>query len=179
MSATPLFEDTDSVEPIAASGLAPGWSGRILDCLKSESALLHRLEGILQAQRDAVEASDLDTLEHNTYQAQRVLRTLQEAGRRRAGVLEVGLGRPNVTLDDLERHGVPLSSDLLEARSELHRIVRRVETALRLNRQLLTEVTRTNDQTARTLLGGESPPATWHPQGTRSSDPGRLLNRRV
>jgi flagellar biosynthesis/type III secretory pathway chaperone len=179
MSATPSFEDATTLAPVPPTFLVPGWTDRLLDCLRSEAALLHRLEGVLQAQRDAVETSDLDALEHNTYQAQRVLRTLQEAGRRRAGVLEVGLGRTDVTLDELEGRGIPVDPDLYEARTELHRIARRVESALRLNRRLLTEVTRTNDQTARTLLGGENQPATWHPNGTRSSDPGRHLNRRV
>ncbi|TVR64559.1 MAG: flagellar protein FlgN [Gemmatimonadales bacterium] len=179
MNAAPLFEDATMLEPMPAPMPAAGWTGRLLDCLQSETALLRQLEGILQAQRDAVETADLDTLEQNTYQARRVLRTLTEARRRRAGVLEVGLGRTDVTLDELERRGIPVGQDLMEARSDLRRTARRVEIALKLNSRLLTEASRTNDQAARTLLGGDTPSATWHPRGTRSSGSGRHLNRRV
>lgn len=179
MNAAPLLEDYPMLEPTPAPMPAPGWTGRLLDCLLSETGLLTRLEGILEAQRDAVERADLDTLEQNTYQARRVLRTLTEARRRRAAVLEVGLGRADVTLDELERRGIPVDTELMEARTSLHRTARRVEIALQLNRRLLTEASRVNDQAARTLLGGETPSATWHPRGSRSSGSGRHLNRRV
>ncbi len=162
--------------------LDPGWFARLGECLGIERSLLERLEAVLLAQRAAVERDDLVAVEDGTHAARKILRTLTEARRHRAAVLEARTGDPEMTLDQLERVGVCLTPEVEEARQRLVQTARRVEVTLQLNRVLFAEAARATDRTVRSLLG-ESPSPTWSPAGSgaRGSavNGGLHLNRRV
>jgi hypothetical protein len=163
-------------------GLDSAWFARLGECLGIERSLLERLEAVLLSQRAAVERDDLLAVEDGTHAARKILRTLTEARRHRAAVLESRTGDPELTLEQLEQVGIFLTSDVQEARRRLLDTARRVEVALHLNRVLFSEAARSTDRTVRSILG-VSPSATWSPAGDahRGSavDGGRHLNRRV
>lgn len=158
------------------------WSAQLVECLGCEGALLERLEAVLLAQRAAVELDDLEALEEGTHAARKVLRTLGEARRKRAALLEIRSGRPELPLGDLERAGLGPTAELIQARDELRRTARRVGLALSLNRRLLAEAARTADRDVRALLGTAGRAVQGYPGGPvegRSLDCGRHVNEQV
>lgn len=161
----------------------PGWSARLAECLGIERSLLDRLEAVLLAQRAAVERDDLVAVEDGTHATRKILRTLREARRHRAAVLEARTGDPDTTLEGLEAAGIALTPELAEARIRLRETARRVHLTLALNRILLEEVSASTDRTMRALLGAGAPAPTWHPSASSSRgsavNGGRHLNHRV
>ncbi|TVP45397.1 MAG: hypothetical protein EA350_09410 [Gemmatimonadales bacterium] len=159
------------------------WMIRLAECIRIENSLLQRLEAVLLAQRAAVESDHLLAVEDGTHATRKILRTLAEARRHRASVLQVGTGDPAIALDDVASMGVELSDVVQDERARLRETARRVHLTLALNRVLLGEAARASDRAARTLLGS-TPSVTFAPPGQvpasgASVDGGRHLNRTV
>ncbi|TVR57214.1 MAG: hypothetical protein EA421_01465 [Gemmatimonadales bacterium] len=159
------------------------WSSRMEGALETERGLLERLEGILAVQRRAVEEDDLAVLEEETHAARRVLRTLSEARRRRAALLELGVGDPEAALEALEELGVTPGPRLIQARRKLRETAQRLALALAFNRTLISRAERSADRQVRTLLGG-APVTGGRPYAGSGEDRvspgnGTYLNRQV
>ncbi len=151
------------------------WIQALEECLHTETRLLDRLEGILLAQREAATRDEVEEVETHTHGVRRVLRTLDEARRRREGILAEWTGDPAHPIEELTVESVRAAG------AELKSAARRIRRQLLLNHTLFEALSRGTDRDAQRLMGGVPAAGGW-PGSTESPLPGpggRLLNRRV
>lgn len=152
------------------------------DALEAESRLLNDLLAVLLRQRRGVATEDLQTVDDSVYAAHRVLRTLEEARRRRRTLLGVLAGTEDVPLERLEDAlGNHADDPLLRARDALLDLARGLSREIAVNRRVLRHALSTGEAQMRTLCGvAPSGPIAY--DGSAAVDQrggGLLVNRRV
>ncbi len=143
------------------------------EALLHEAALLRDLLAVVLRQRAGVTADDLQAVDDSVYAAHRVLRTLEEARRRRRTLLERLVGSEDIPLDDLDAVlGEETDAQLLAARDDLVDGARVLSREIAVNRKILRQALTKGEAHIRTLCGA---PAT----SAGGAASGLLVNRRV
>jgi hypothetical protein len=156
--------------------------GGLVDELETERRLLDELARVLVAQREGISSDDLASIDESVFGAQRILRTLQEARRRRRTLLQL-LGVDQETeLRDLDGAlGPRMTPELQTSRDELVRAATRLSRELTVNRRVIDGALEVGNQLLRAFTGSPDRP-NLYAQGTESapkSAAGALLNTRV
>lgn len=154
----------------------------LTDVIQSECRLLRELLTVMQRQREAVAADDLQSVEESVYATHRVLHTLNEARRRRRSINRM-LGES----DDLSIHGldqalgVRMPDDLRRARDELELLARALSAEVDVNRRVLRQALAAGDEYVRTLCGSIDPRVGYSagPQTTETERSSGLLVNRI
>ena len=154
----------------------------LTDTLQSERRLLDDLTKVMVRQRESIAKDDLEAIDESVFSAQRVLRTLQEARRRRRTLLElIGVDR-DLPLRELEHQIGPAVSEVLSAaRDALLDSAATLSRELTSNRQVIHGALAIGEQLLRVFTGTSERP-TLYDQGAESeqgSSAGALLNTRV
>ncbi len=143
------------------------------EALIHETGLLHELLGVLMRQRAGVAQDDLRAVDDSVFAAHRVLRTLDEARRRRRALLERLAGSEDIPLEDLDAVlGEDGDAALMAARDGLVDGARALSREVAVNRRILRQALTQGEAQIRTLCGA---PAAVSAAGTG----GLLVNRRV
>lgn len=172
MLAIPLEPPTPAVGSGHASDLE--------EALKTERRLLNDLAGVLERQRSGVAGDDITVVDDSVFAAQRVLRTLAEARRRRRSLLSILVGREDVALGDLEvALGPAMTLGLRTARNDLQSAAQRVAGELERNRRILHGAISAGDKLIRALTGSKEPAVYTAPGGSAQAGGGLLVNRQV
>ncbi|MGH7552807.1 MAG: flagellar export chaperone FlgN [Longimicrobiales bacterium] len=112
----------------------------LIEALERETRLLLELAVVLKRQREGFAAQDAQAVDDSIFAVHRVMRTLEEARRRRRAVLRIVVGDENVPVRELERAlGSRVSPALAGARDRLQDVVRLVERDIIRNRQVLRD----------------------------------------
>lgn len=160
-----------------------GHLASLTDALLTERRLLDELRKVLVRQRESIARDDLEAIDESVFSAQRVLRTLQEARRRRRSLLElIGVDR-ELPLRELEEQlGSVVSDVLATARDELLVAAATLSRELNSNRQIIDGALTVGEQMLRVFTGNTEPAPLYHP-GTDTDKnggaAGALLNTRV
>lgn len=173
MLAIPLEPPTPAV--------GSGHTSALEEALKTERRLLDDLVGVLERQRSGVAGDDITVVDDSVFAAQRVLRTLAEARRRRRTLLNILVGREDVALGDLEvALGSAMTQPLRAARDDLQAAAQRVAGELERNRRILHGAISAGDKLIRALTGAKEP-VVYAAPGTASADASGslLVNRQV
>ena len=150
--------------------------------LNEEAKLLADLRGVLERQRAAVAADDLPGVDASVFDAQRILRSLSQARRRRRSLLTLTAGEDGHHLAELpELLGPAMTPELASALDRVLATAQRVARDMDLNRQILNGALATGNEILRALGRTEPSPvyaATPSPPGGNGSN-SLLLNRQV
>jgi hypothetical protein len=126
----------------------------LTDVLLSECHLLQELLAIMQRQREAVAADDLQAVEESVYATHRVLLTLNEARRRRRSINRMLGESDDISIRDLDGIlGAAMPQELRTARDELEFLARALSSEVDINRRVLRQALATGDNCVRTLCG--------------------------
>jgi hypothetical protein len=110
----------------------------LIDAFETESRLLDELIGVMQRQRGAVGADDLQAVDDTVFATHRVLATLTEARSRRQTLNRLLGYREDLVIQSLhEALGSRLSAALDAARTRLSTAARNLSTEVSVNRRLL------------------------------------------
>lgn len=163
-----------SVEP-SSTLVGPSRLESLVDALRDERRLLNDLMKVLERQRAAVADDDLGGLDDSVFAAQRVLRTLSEARRRRRTLLTLVVGDETMALDALdEALGRNMTESLRTARGELQATARELAEELDRNRRILQGAISHGDRLIRALCGTPATP-TVYGAGTQEAGDARLF----
>ena len=180
MSATVLAFDDPRPDPARNGPTDVRALSRALD---GEAKLLNDLLVVLERQRDAVAADDLEQVDATVFDAQRILLSLGQARRRRRALLGLAAGNEGLPLGELHRLlGDAMDPELASAIDRVTGVADRVQRQMSLNRQILSGAIRAGDELLRALgTGGKKPAAYSHPTEAPAPGPagGLLLNRQV
>ena len=98
----------------------PDWLAGLSRALRDEATVLDQLERAMASQRAAVAANEDEALHSSSQAVGRIVRTLEEAKKRRASIVHYLTGREDLALNQLEYFlGDPLPLDLDTARAQL------------------------------------------------------------
>jgi hypothetical protein len=126
----------------------------LTDVLRSEGHLLQELLAIMQRQRAAVAADDLQAVEESVYATHRVLLTLNEARRRRRSINRMLGESDDLAIRDLDGIlGEAMPQELRTARDELEFLARALSSEVDINRRVLRQALATGGNCVRTLCG--------------------------
>ncbi|MBX6365034.1 MAG: flagellar export chaperone FlgN [Gemmatimonadetes bacterium] len=162
--------------PAAADVLA------LQSALDTEMRLLGDLADVLGRQRRGVAADDIEAVDDSVFAAHRVLRTLEEARRRRRALLAILTGDEDTPLESLEDAlGDDADAALLRARDALLETARSLSRQIELNRRVLRQALANGENRMRSLCGVASAPVAYDgAAATRDrTATGVLLNRKV
>lgn len=168
-----------TVEP-SSSLAGPSRLESLVDALRGERRLLLDLLRVLERQRAAVAADDLAGLDDSVFAAQRVLRTLAEARRRRRTLLTLVVGDESVALDALDEVlGRNMTDALRTARGELQATARELAGELDRNRRVLQGAISAGDRLIRVLCGAPATPTVYGVRGPESGDARLFIDRQI
>jgi hypothetical protein len=136
---TAAYRPVTKVPPTALAALT--------DALRSERRLLGELVGVLRQQRDAVTRDDLQTVEDTVFATHRVLRTMEEARRRRRSLNRLLGESDDLSLPELENAlGSCMTDVLRHARDELEAAARTLASEVDINRRVLRRALATGQE---------------------------------
>ncbi|HEY0970382.1 MAG TPA: flagellar export chaperone FlgN [Gemmatimonadales bacterium] len=169
------------------SGGAPASTlAALVDAHASERRLLDELVTIMQRQRSAVAADDLQGVDDSVFATHRILVTLGEARRRRRSLNTIVGGADELDAQSLaDAFGGEIPPALREAREALRASAAALAREVDVNRRVLREAIATGDDYMRKLVSsatGETPRAEYGPGATQPAEQrsgGLLLDRRV
>ena len=102
------------------TGARPNWYEALAHALRDEAVVLEQLDCVMASQAAAIAAQDDAALHQNFQAIRRIVRTFDEAKKRRASVVHYLTGREDLALDQLEFFlGDPLPINLDAARAQL------------------------------------------------------------
>ena len=170
-----------------ASGTAASTLASLVDAHASERRLLDDLVSVMQRQRSAVAADDLQGVDDSVFATHRILVTLGEARRRRRTLNTMVAGSEEIAAPDLaDAFGGHVPVALQEAREALRASAAALAQEVDVNRRVLREALATGDEYMRRLTGsGETPRVDYGaPHGGRTGAPaarpgGLVLDRKV
>lgn len=151
----------------------------LVDVLQSERRLLEELVAVMQRQRAAVAADDLQALDDSVFATYRVLATLGEARRRRRSVNRLFGRDEDFDMNELEAElGAQATPALLAARDALRDIAVALATEVQRNKQVLEQaMARGKDYV--TALVGHAAPSPAPAVGYAAAAPRTLIDRSV
>lgn len=149
--------------PAGRAASSAGTLAALVDAHLSERRLLDDLVGIMQRQRSAVAADDLQGVDDSVFATHRVLVTLGEARRRRRTLNTMVAGSEEIAAQDLaDAFGGHVPMALQEAREALRASAAALAREVDVNRRVLREALATGDDYMRKLTGsGETPRADY------------------
>ena len=166
---TPVVEDNRTVA--------------LVDNLRAETRLLASLTGVLEDQRTGVAQDDLGAVNDSVHGAHRILLTLKEARRERRSLLELLIGNPDVTLNEMgEAFGTQMTPELQLAGADLQAAAGRLAEQVKLSRQVLHGAIRAGDEFIRSLYGVSTRKPIYEPSVTADDGTvgsGLLINRQI
>ena len=173
-----------SPAPAGRAASSAGTLAALVDAHHSERKLLDDLVGIMQRQRSAVAADDLQGVDDSVFATHRVLVTLGEARRRRRTLNTMIAGSEEVAAQDLaDALGGHIPVALQEAREGLRASAAALAREVDVNRRVLREALATGDEYMRRLAGsGETPRADYANAAGKAPAPragGLVLDRKV
>lgn len=131
----------------------------LVDVLSSERRLLEELVAVMQRQRAAVAADDLQALDDSVFATYRVLATLGEARRRRRSVNRLFGREEDFDMNELEDTlGAAITPTLVEARDALRDIALALATEVQRNKQVLEQAMARGKDYVTALVGAAAPP---------------------
>ena len=130
----------------------------LASALEGEARLLESLAETLRNQRAGVANDDVQLVDESVYGAWRVMRTLEEARRRRITLTERVLGVDVAPSEWLTEFG-PIPSLIGVPRERLLAVAETVAREIEINRRVLDRAIRTGEQTVRALCGATAEPA--------------------
>jgi hypothetical protein len=139
------------------AGVAP--SARLSDlagALVQEQRLIEELRQALLRQRAGVATGDPELIDGSVYVIARTLLTLEEARRHRASLTAAVIGRPGVTLSDLESFVGALPAPLLAAREAVRRVAEATAHDLAINQRVLRRALEAGDAFLQQLFSSAS-----------------------
>jgi hypothetical protein len=169
---------------IAAPG-SPGESpatmvAALTEVLRAEGRLLQELLAVMQRQRAAVAADDLQAVEESVYATHRVLHTLNEARRRRRSINRLLGESDDLTIRELDGVlGGAMPHELRSARDELELLARTLSREVDINRRVLRQALATGDDYVRTLCGTLDPRVAYPSGAAEPERSGGLLVDRM
>ena len=124
----------------------------LVDELETERRLLDQLARVLLSLREGISSDDLASIDESVFGAQRILRTLQEARRRRRTLLRL-LGVDQETeLRDLDGAlGPRMTQELRASRDELVQAATRLSRELTANRKVIDGALEAGDRPVRAV----------------------------
>lgn len=165
------------------SEVTDGHTGALAENLRAETRLLTSLTGVLEDQRAGVATDDLGAVNESVHGAHRILLTLKEARRQRRNLLELLIGNPDVTLEEMgEVFGAKMTPELQLAGAELQEAAGRLAEQVRLSRQILQGAIRAGDEFIRSLYGVSTRKPIYEPSVTADAGTvgsGLLINRQI
>lgn len=149
------------------------------ETVETELRLLHLLHEQLLQQRDAVGNGDADAINETVHGAGRVLRTLEEARRRRHQLCGVLLSDPETPPAQIpDALGLRPGSSLHRSIGELLDYAEVVARCISVNRRLLNGAVRTGQELIR-VLQGEPRGGLVYERDSAPAARGAVLNRSI
>lgn len=168
---------------VPTPAMGSGHTQSLHEALLTERRLLDHLMDVLLRQRSGVAADDLAVIDDSVFAAQRVLRTLAEARRRRRSLMAIVAGQEDVELSEMEEVlGPQMTPPLRAAVIELQSMARKLSQELERNKQILQGAISSGERMIRTLTGrSASTPPVYAPGAAPSSSVSEssLLDRHV
>lgn len=128
------------------------------DVLATERKLLEELVLVMQKQRAAVSADDLQALDDSVFATYRVLATLGEARRRRKSVNRMLGGAEDLNVNDLEEIlGERSTPAVIDARNALQEAAMALSREVDLNKQVLRGAMDHGNDYVKQLFGTQQP----------------------
>lgn len=163
---------------VSACAEVGGDASALVAAFEAECRLLGDLAGVLRRQREGVASDDVTIVDESVFAANRVVRTLEEARRKRRTLLGLLAGAQDAALDDLEMAlGRLMTDDLAKVRDRLKTQARSVAREIEINRRVLRGAMEQGERFMHAICGGPQP-RTYEP-GESSGAIGALLNRQV
>jgi hypothetical protein len=155
----------------------------LIGALESELRLLGELTAVLRRQREGVAMDDAQAVDDSVFAAHRVLRTLEEARRRRRTVIGILTGAEDTSIGDLEAAlGARMTPVLAATRDRLQEMAQSVSRDIAINRLVLRRAVESGEGFVRAICGAERRTMTYD-AGARSvaqsTNGGVLINQRV
>jgi flagellar biosynthesis/type III secretory pathway chaperone len=139
------------------------------DVLATERRLLEELVHVMQKQRTAVNADDLQSLDDSVFATYRVLATLGEARRRRKSVNRLVGGSDDMNVNDLEAVlGDRSTPAVIAARDALQAAASTLSREVEMNKQLLNTAMHNGNEYVQKLFGGAATAAIYDAGASRS-----------
>jgi hypothetical protein len=159
------------------------WQRELAESMEQEAEVARELREALLRQREGVATLDHAAVDGSVDAIGRVLHTLEQAKRRRIELVSTVTGSPDTALEELEGTlGVPLSAELLKARSRLRRAAQDVAQEVAINRAVLRRAVEAGEAFVQALFSTVSGPAPAYTPSERADAPsatGVLVNRRA
>jgi hypothetical protein len=150
----------------------------LAEAFETECRLLSELATVLRKQREGVACDDVAVVDDSVFAAHRVMRTLDEARKRRRTLLEIIAGAQDASLEDLEltlgRHMTP---GLANVRDRLRLQAKTVAREIEINRRVLRGAMEQGDRFIQAICGGKS--SASYESREPSGGQGVLLNRQA
>ncbi len=139
------------------------------DVLGTERRLLEELMNVMQQQRAAVAADDLQALDDSVFATYRVLATLGEARRRRKTVNRLLGGAEDMNVNDLEEIlGDRATPTVIDARNALQDAAVSLSHEVDINKQVLRTAMDNGNDYIQKLFGASQPAAATYLAPTAS-----------
>jgi hypothetical protein len=169
--------------PVAPGAPFARWQQELAEALTQEADLARDLREALIRQRAGVGALDNAAVESSVDEISHLLLTLDEAARRRVGLVAAVTSNPEVPLERLETVlAVPLSAPLLQARRRLRRAAQDVAQEITINRNVLRRAAEAGEAFVQALFSSVAGPAPAYGQAEHhepARTAGMLVNRRA
>ena len=134
----------------------------LTDVLGTERRLLDELVNVMQKQRAAVAADDLQSLDDSVFATYRVLATLGEARRRRKTVNRLLGGEEDMNVNDLEEIlSDRATPEVIAARNALQDAAVALSREVDTNKQVLRMAMENGNDYVQKLFGSPQPAATY------------------
>jgi hypothetical protein len=155
----------------------------LADALAGEVRLLNELASILRRQREGVASDDVQKVDDSVFAAHRLMRTIEEARRRRRTLIGILVGPGDVPPRDLEQVlGNRATPGLITAAGGLHAAADALSREIEINRHVLRGAIEAGDQVVRALCGVRGAPVSYDATARAVQPPGgggSLFNQQV
>jgi FlgN protein len=158
-----------AVAPESGAGSIDG--AMLADALETECRLLNDLITVLQMQRNGVAGDDADAVDYSVIAAHRVMRTLDEARKRRRAIVGFLAADENTPISELEDvPGLVMTPRIESARRQLYDHARRVAREIEINRRILRGAMEHGDRFIKALCASPMP-STYEPARRTGAQP--------
>jgi FlgN protein len=169
--------------PAPARGTAAATVETLAAALSGEVRLLEDLTGILRRQREGVASDDVQKVDDSVFAAHRMMRTIEEARRRRRTLIAILLGAGDVPPRELPQAlGARATTDLIIAVDRLHSAGDTLSREIEINRRVLRGAIEAGDRVVRALCGARGAPVSYDAGANAVPAPaggGALFNQQV
>jgi hypothetical protein len=169
--------------PAAARGTAAATVETLSAALTGEVRLLDDLASILRRQREGVAGDDVQKVDDSVFAAHRMMRTIEEARRRRRTLIAILLGAGDVPPRDLPQAlGARVTTDLIVAVDRLQAAAQALSREIEINRHVLRGAIEAGDRVVRALCGARGATVSYDAGARAVAAPaggGSLINQQV